>query len=76
MELPEGYLPHKEEAPCPLEANDYCDCVILTEEGLGHSGIMKAKMHDWEATGMGSVVGYRLAKQGESLSPDHLLKRF
>lgn len=78
MNLPEDYTAYDGKG-CPVDPDDYVDLIIRTAEGLGHSGIMRAKLHDWEQDepdGLGHVVGYRLAERGEPLPDGHLTKRW
>lgn len=55
--------------PCPLDPESYVETLILTAEGIGSGGVTKAKLHSWETfseeAGLGTVVGYRLARRGE-----------
>lgn len=78
MDLPENYIPY-DGLGCPVEPNQYVDLIIRTKEGLGHSGIMQARLHDWtqnQIDGIGHVVAYRLSQRGEQLPPEHLLRRW
>lgn len=73
--LPEGYLAH-DGGECPVLPNAYVDCIIRTDEGLGHSGVGMAKLHDWTLSGIGSVAGWRPGVHGEHVDriirwPEH-----
>ena len=79
MSIPEGYTAH-DGGDCPVEPDTFVDCIIRTSEGLGHSGVMRAKLHEWNASkhpdGIGAVVGYRLGYKGEQLPDGHLHLRW
>lgn len=68
--LPEGYTEH-DGGECPLEPYVYVDCIIRTSEGLGHSGAVRAELHDWihvnHEGGVGAVMGYRIAHRGDAV---------
>jgi hypothetical protein len=68
MNLPDGYTA-TDGLTCPVTPSTTVDCIVRTSEGLGHSGPMRAQYQDWIAAdfpgGIGAVVGYRLADQGE-----------
>ena len=77
--LPEGFIAH-DGGECPIDPDTYVDCIIRTSEGLGHSGVARAKLHEWDELqhpgGIGAVVGYRLAQKGELLPDGHLHLRW
>lgn len=67
MTLPEGYTAHNGKA-CPVDGDELVDCIIRTAEGLGHSGSMRARYHDWAQRapgGLGHIVGYRITDKSE-----------
>lgn len=72
--IPEGYTAH-DGGERPVDENEFVDCIIRTSEGLGHSGVMRAKMHEWDSSkhpdGIGAVVAYRIGYKGERL-PEEL----
>jgi hypothetical protein len=77
MALPDGYKRHTGKS-CPVEIESFVDCIIRTAEGLGHSGVMRAKLHDWNPSshpkGIGAVVAWRPAQRHEII-PLSVLKR-
>ena len=68
MRLPKGFKRHRG-GDCPVDPEQYVEMLILTSQGLGSSGVMEARFHQWEhgkhEQGLGAVVGYRLARRGE-----------
>jgi hypothetical protein len=69
MNLPQGYIPHAGEG-CPVDGDQFVDCIIRTSEGLGHSGAIRARYHDWAQDvpgGLGHIVGYRIAAANETI---------
>jgi hypothetical protein len=59
--LPKGYKVYDGKG-CPVDERAMVDCIIRTGEGLGHSGVMRASLHDWAQSapkGHGHVVAYR-----------------
>lgn len=79
MTLPKNYLRHKG-GGCPVDPEQFVDCIVRTAEGFGHSGVMRAKLHEWRASehpdGIGAVVGYRLSSKAEILPRAKLLERW
>jgi hypothetical protein len=75
--LPTGFLEH-DGNECPVDPDSYVDLIIMTGETdeagirlLGHSGAVKAKMHEWRwaahEDGHGIIVGYRPANRDEEI---------
>jgi hypothetical protein len=73
MNLPQGYTA-TDGLTCPVDPSTFVDCIVRTDAGLGHSGVMRAQYQDWVAAdhpgGIGAVVGYCLAFQGQAIDLD------
>lgn len=69
--LPKGFTPH-DGKKCPVESEDArVVLVIRTSEGLGFSGPIRAREHEWtrKSGTLGCIVGWRLALLDDQLSP-------
>lgn len=69
FKLPKGYKLHDGKG-CPVEPDELVDCIIRTGDGLGHSGAMRARLHDWAQAakkGRGHIVAWRKAQRGEEI---------
>lgn len=66
--LPKGYKRYDGKG-CPVDGDVRVDVIVRTNEGLGHSGVCRAKLHDWERPDgeVGNVVGYRLVQGNEQI---------
>jgi hypothetical protein len=66
--VPDGFILH-DGGECPVFPDQYVEMLVRTGEGLGSSGIIKAKLQHWEDSehegGYGAVVAYRLAQRKE-----------
>lgn len=64
VSIPEGFTPH-EGGAMPVGPEDYVEVLVMTDEGLGSSGVCRARQHEWEVSkhedGIGAIVAYRLA---------------
>jgi hypothetical protein len=60
--IPEGYIEH-DGGECPVAPDQFVNCIIRTSEGLGHSQITRARLHEWASSkhpgGIGAVVAYK-----------------
>jgi hypothetical protein len=66
--IPKGYHRHSgKDMPCLPD--EYVDAIVLTAQGLGFSGPMKAFLHDWNSAnhpgGIGAVVAYKVVEFGK-----------
>lgn len=79
MTLPKGYKAHSGK-DMPVDPETLVDCIIRTADGLGHSGVTRARYHEWDPAlhekGIGAVVGYRVASAYEPMPHDKLHKRW
>jgi hypothetical protein len=67
--IPKGYKPYDGKG-CPTNPEQYVDLIIRTAEGFGHSGAVRARLHDWEqneSDGLGHVVAWREADRWEEI---------
>lgn len=65
--VPKGYTLHKgKDMPCLPD--EYVDVIIMTAQGLGFAGPMKALLQDWNpdnhANGLGAIIAYKVVEFG------------
>jgi hypothetical protein len=75
--FPEGYKVH-DGGECPVDPETPVDCIVMTADGPGHSGVQRARMQVWPHSehpdGHGRVLAYREAQEGHG--PIDILKRY
>lgn len=75
IKLPKGFELHDGKG-CPVGEYESIEAIVRTAEGLGSTGVVAARYHDWDwANGspeIGDVVGYRAASRGETPLLHHL----
>lgn len=69
MNLPEGFTEHDGKGR-PVDGEQFVVLVIRTNQGLGYSGPVRAKFHDWEQnekSTLGHIVGWKTASPNEQV---------